>query len=91
MAHAGPVKRSALALALTGAAGALVSAGDGQRPQGPVYRATTNYISTDVKVQDANGQFVPDLGIAKYELSGSNMAVSLAKVDTDVPTQDCTP
>ncbi len=40
----------------------------GDQGQGTVFRATTNYVSTDVIVRDAEGKFVPDLTSAEFKV-----------------------
>ena len=40
----------------------------GEQGQGTVFRATTNYVSTDVIVRDSEGKFVPDLTSAEFKV-----------------------
>ena len=40
----------------------------GDQGQGTVFRATTNYVSTDVIVRDSEGKFVPDLTSAEFKV-----------------------
>jgi VWFA-related protein len=40
----------------------------GDQGQGTVFRATTNYVSTDVIVRDADGKFVPDLAASEFKV-----------------------
>jgi len=52
-------------IALPMLAAALVSA---QQTQKPVFRATTDAVTTDVTVRDKTGKFIPDLTIKDFEL-----------------------
>ena len=54
-----------LPIALPMLAAALVSA---QQTQRPVFRATTDAVTTDVTVRDKTGKFIPDLTIKDFEL-----------------------
>src|SRR6187401_876145 len=54
-----------LRIALPMLAAALVSA---QQTQRPVFRATTDAVTTDVTVRDKTGKFIPDLTIKDFEL-----------------------
>lgn len=45
---------------------ALVAGASLTAAQGPVFRATTNYVSTDVIVRDREGKFVPDLRMDEF-------------------------
>ena len=40
----------------------------GDQGQGTVFRATTNYVSTDVIVRDQDGKFIPDLTAAEFKI-----------------------
>ncbi len=40
----------------------------GEQGQGTVFRATTNYVSTDVIVRDSEGKFVPDLTASEFKV-----------------------
>jgi VWFA-related protein len=40
----------------------------GDQGQGTVFRATTNYVSTDVIARDADGKFIPDLTSAEFKV-----------------------
>jgi VWFA-related protein len=39
-----------------------------QNSQGTIFRSTTNYVSTDVKVRDKQGRFVPDLRADEFRV-----------------------
>ncbi len=53
-------------LALPMLAVTLVSAQQGQKP--PTFRSTTDAVTTDVRVRDKSGKFVPDLTINDFEV-----------------------
>ena len=40
----------------------------GEQGQGTVFRATTNYVSTDVIVRDSDGKFIPDLAVNEFKV-----------------------
>src|SRR5262245_21764609 len=40
----------------------------GDQGQGTVFRATTNYVSTDVIARDADGKFIPDLASSEFKV-----------------------
>jgi len=56
-------------------AAALVSA---QQTQKPVFRATTDAVTTDVTVRDKTGKFIPDLTIKDFELYEDGVLQSLS-------------
>jgi VWFA-related protein len=62
--------------------GALATVVSAQGPSGPqqgaVFRATTNYVSTDVKVQDKQGQFVSDLQMNEFRVYEDNVPQKIA-------------
>ena len=62
-------------IALPILAAALVSA---QQTQKPVFRATTDAVTTDVTVRDKTGKFIPDLTIKDFELYEDGVLQNLA-------------
>jgi len=50
------------------AALAIASAEAQNPPQAPVFRAATDYVSTEVRVRDSAGRFVPDLRMSEFEV-----------------------
>ncbi|HVT46385.1 MAG TPA: VWA domain-containing protein [Vicinamibacterales bacterium] len=59
--HVKTLKPLGLTLAMAVAVTALPAAQQTASQQGTVFRATTNYVSTDVLVHDKDGKFIPDL------------------------------
>jgi VWFA-related protein len=46
----------------------------GDQGQGTVFRATTNYVSTDVIVRDQDGKFIPDLAVNEFQVFEDGVA-----------------
>ena len=53
---------------LTGMAMLAVTLTSAQQTQKPVFRATTDAVTTDVRVRDTTGKFIPDLTIKDFEI-----------------------
>ena len=51
----------------------------GDQGQGTVFRATTNYVSTDVIVRDSEGKFVPDLTSSEFKVYEDGVAQSVQR------------
>jgi VWFA-related protein len=51
----------------------------GDQGQGTVFRATTNYVSTDVIVRDSEGKFVPDLTSAEFKVYEDGVAQTMQR------------
>lgn len=62
-------------IALPMLAATLISA---QQTQKPVFRATTDAVTTDVTVRDKTGKFIPDLTIKDFELYEDGVLQNLA-------------
>jgi VWFA-related protein len=69
-------------LAAIAATAILTAQGASSSPQGTVFRATTNYVSTDVRVRDKTGRFVPDLRADEFKVYEDGV---LQKITTFTP------
>lgn len=68
--HVGNGRTWLLRTAITAVVGSTVVLGQGapNQRQGTVFRATANFVSTEVIVRDREGRFVPDLGVNDFKV-----------------------
>jgi VWFA-related protein len=51
----------------------------GDQGQGTIFRATTNYVSTDVIVRDQDGKFIPDLTVSEFKVYEDGVPQTVAR------------